>query len=146
MKEPIGLFTDCYFPAKPFPTLKREVTKSIKDLKPLWRGMKLHKPRIAYEKYMDGCGCYCNGSMEYPVILLDVESFEEYTDCLYCAVYSTIVHELIHAYLETTGLHCTDYEHPEKKVERLTLEYCDDFMAVKTLITKLDNLVEKILK
>jgi hypothetical protein len=145
MKEPIDLFTDCYLPDKPFPALRKEVTRAVKALKPFWQGLELHRPRIAYAKDTDGCGCYCNGSMDYPVIILDVESFNDFNDnCidLYCAVHSTIVHELIHAYLETIGMHCTDYEHPEEDVEQFTRDYCDGILNMKALTKALDRLAD----
>jgi hypothetical protein len=145
MPEPVELYTDCYKPAKPFPALRREVASALTGLTILCKALHLNRPRIFYAADLSFCACYCAGSQDWPVIVLDVESFRNSDLILWHAVTSTIVHELLHAYLETLGMNCGDYEHPEDEVEDLARRYCNGLMGADELTKALDAVADAIM-
>jgi len=143
VKEPVELFTDCYLPAKAFPTLRRVVYASLVSLCSLRKALRLNRPRIFFTNDLAGCACYCAGSMDWPVIVLNVNSFRAPELYLRQAVESSLVHEMLHAYLETCGVDCYDYEHPEDEVENLARRYCDGLLAGEEVAEALDKMAEK---
>lgn len=148
MKEHIELYTDFYTPAKASAAVRGEVRKSLTNLKELYMGLGLHRPRIYYAEHIEenGVACYCAGSGDWPVIVLVASAFEDPDLDLSRAIESTIVHECLHAYLETLGLDCFDYEHPEDDIENLTRRYCDGLICVPEIMAELDKVADYLMR
>jgi hypothetical protein len=96
------------------------VAAVLPGLRRLWKALGLHKPRIV-PCILNGAGTYINGSCQDPIILLDVQCHLEYDD-IKEGIKSSIVHELIHAYLDSQGLDCGI--HDEDFVEEAARDYC----------------------
>jgi hypothetical protein len=83
---------------------------------------------------------YVNGSCENAIIVFYAWQFEGIRKAeLDMAIGSTLVHELIHAYLETLGVYCCEYEHDEDAVEDLTRQWCDCELKTPQLLAILQE-------
>jgi hypothetical protein len=145
MKEPVELYVDGYAPAKAPPALRREVSSAIAALRNLCKALRLHRPRIHYTDDLAGCACYCSGSQDWPVIVISPGPFADPDIDLRRGVESTLAHELMHAYLETLGLDCCDYEHPEDEIEDLARRYCDGLLPADEVAADLDKLTDSLM-
>jgi hypothetical protein len=91
--------------------------------------LKLNSPRISYIKdnKKEALARYITGTANFPHIVIDMDTIQAAVKAdpsnIGYAIESTIVHELIHAYLETRGLDPS--EHDEDAVEGATQEYMD---------------------
>lgn len=142
-------WADGYIRVRPFPLLRQEVLSVIKSTKSLRRILKLKKPRIFYfqEREDNSCATYCAGSCNEPVIGLCASSFADVEESyLGIAVWSSIVHELFHAYLETLGVDCCEYIHPEEKIEDLTRDYCDGVLTGKEIAKCLEEIAQEFIE
>ena len=143
MKESIEYFVDGYPTAMPSKALRQAVKTSLSLLDNLRKDLGLNKVRVHYTADIDGdgCACYCAGSQDWPVIVLNVSSFNT-PDDIERGVESTLAHEFCHAYLETVGMDCFDYEHPEDEIEDLARRYCDGLIAGEDVAAELDRLAD----
>lgn len=100
-----------------------------KNTQKLLQVLKLNSPRIHYIKdnKREALARYIAGTSNNPHIVIDLDTIEEAIkenpSELGYAIESTIIHELIHAYLESKGLDTS--EHDEDVVEDATREYMD---------------------
>ena len=120
----------------------------------LCRVLKLGKPRVAFFKRRGTVGMYISGTTDHPVILLNAAEHVKvekavwgvcWPDEIGKSIESTLVHELGHAYLESCGVWCGEYEHPEDKVEEATWQWMDSFRDGEGAKKILDRVVEKVL-
>ena len=141
--ERIRDHTDGYKTVKPSKNLRSFVERNKKLVGPLCRTLKLKAPRFFYYSDDDSsCAIYCNGSMKHPVIGLNALFCDELDLDLGRGLHSTIVHELLHAFLETAGLPCDEYKHPERKVETIARDYRDGMIDEERVREKLLEIVE----
>jgi len=129
---------------------RKEVTSEIQRvlrggfLKHLCKGLHLCKPRIVCIKPPESncVGLYIGGTNDHPVICIVDSEFDPEVVEMDRAVESTIVHELIHAYLETCGIDSEDQD--EEFVEDKARMLCDGRgEAFKGVLTLLDKWVEE---
>lgn len=114
------------------------VDSIVKDLKKLTNFLKLGNIRVAYIKdnNEDAIARYINGTYLNPYIVLNIDVLSKLSSNIGRDLEMTIVHELIHAYLESKGLDTT--EHDEDVVEGATIEYMD-FRDPMDIINYLNN-------
>ena len=100
------------------------VNKIILDLTKVRKTLSLGNIRLSYIKddREDALARYINGTYSNPYIVLNIDAFNQSTN-IGRDLEMTIVHELIHAYLESKGLDTS--EHDEDVVEEATVEYMD---------------------
>lgn len=126
------------------------MTRAVKRITPLVKALHLHKPRIAFIRSEDTVAFYINGTMDYPVIVIGVNHFEVSSDVCGCTdedletqMCITLAHEVCHAYLETLGMWCGDYEHPEELIEELSRDWYDDYITSVEVAKALDKCANK---
>ena len=130
-----------YIIKRPKSSLRKAFACAKNETRKLRKVLKLRAPRFFYYAESDNsCSVYCNGSMEDPVIGINTEAFSSTDLDIQQAVESTVVHELLHAFLENSGLLCTDYEHPEDDVEHITRLYCEGIIPE----TKVEEMLTEI--
>ena len=119
---------------KPPASFIEAVNMALTKLKPLYKSLGLHKPRVAaiHSLY---AGCYINGSCTDPIILLCPDSHDDEDEVLV-----SITHELIHAYLDSMGLDCAD--HDEDLVEHVARSYCITY-NIDDLLNTLNQTLRK---
>jgi len=103
----------------------------LKAEAPLWRAMGWRrKPCVLFIKAEDNAvSVFMNGTGSDPVIGIDMGEHIDDDGHMVHGVISSIVHELIHAYLESLGL--DTYLHREKFVEKVACDYCDGMLSPK---------------
>lgn len=107
---------------RPHPETARHVATILARYTDLWAAMKLAAPRVYFVRRLKPhLARYVNGTTSQPVIVVDaaahVRSARRYGVDLYDAVLGTLLHEVGHAYVETTGLEL-DSDTEEEIVER----------------------------
>lgn len=100
------------------------VKRIIVDLKKLTTALKLGNIRVSYitNDGEESLARYINGTYENPSIVISLDNFSQSKN-IGRDLEMTIVHELVHAYLESRGLDTS--EHDEDVVEEATIEYMD---------------------
>jgi hypothetical protein len=100
-----------------------------KNTQTLIKALNINTPKISYirDNKREALARYIAGTSSNPHIVLDLDTIESAvkndSSNLGYAIESTIIHELIHAYLESKGLDPS--EHDEDVVESATMEYMD---------------------
>ena len=129
-------YTDGYKTVKPSKKLRSWAEHNKKLVAHLCWALKLKTPRFFYYcEDDDSCAVYCHGSKKHPVIGLNTPSYNDLDT-------TTIIHELLHAFLETAGLPCDEYKHPERKVETIARDYRDGMIDEERVREKLLEIVE----
>lgn len=97
----------------------------IPKLTPLLKALGLGNIRIAYikDEEEDTLARYISGSYSHPYIVLNIDVIVRESDAIGRDLEMTIIHELVHAYLESKGLDMS--EHNEDVVEGATVEFMD---------------------
>jgi hypothetical protein len=144
--EPIEVWTDGYTLVKPSKVFRLSVKSALSFLRPLCKELGLPIPRIFYYRDEEnGCATYCNGSSQEPVIGLCPESYQDIMR-LDEAIGSSICHELFHAFLESCGMYCSDYDHPEGEVEQLARDYCDELLTEQDIREELTRIAQEAME
>ena len=113
------------------------IYKAVAALKPLWKKLGLHKPRVGLiHSEDDTAACYVSGTAPWPVILLEAESHFSLEE-KYAGIISSEAHELIHAALELRGL--PGYKHDEGFVEGLARDYCNHEITPTQVLQALER-------
>lgn len=108
----------------PPPKLVELVKRIIVDLKKLTSALKLGNIRVSYiiNDGEESLARYISGTYENPYVVISIDNFSPSKN-IGRDLEMTIVHELVHAYLESRGLDTS--EHNEDVVEEAAIEYMD---------------------
>lgn len=124
------------------PCLRKALKQARKLISGLIQEMGItpHIVFIARDDDENAVAKYITGTGQNAVIVLYTWQFEGLDGIdLARGLYSTLVHELIHAYLETLGVDSCEFEHDETAVEELTRSWCDGCISTQDLITALEQ-------
>lgn len=129
---------------RPIIKVKKLIDIFLKELEPLQKTLNLNKINVHYitRDIRGGLARYINGTTNNPHFVVSTRviyyAAKKYGVNLGTAIYTTLVHEFCHAYLESAGLDTS--EHNEDFIEEVTQDY-NNVKDEKRLKEKLDWLV-----
>jgi hypothetical protein len=122
--------------------MKQWLVNSIRNIKPLCKVLGFNKgPSVTFvdninygDPLNDAVARYMSGSAPWPVILLGYKEHYDVDWKYICdAIEQSIVHEMLHAYLEHHGLEAE--EHNEGLIEKLSNDYCNNTLSSHQILT-----------